>query len=292
MNFIFDGSKYTVVVNNKAHHFGPEHEEYAALVDAIKMGDENTLIEIMTIGQQLAEWTEGDFACKGGVLTYQGEELVPVIAERMIRLMKNGFSCRSMMKFIENLYQNPSHTSVTQLYDFLEHRSLVITDDGHFIAYKALRRWDGETKVGKDGREIKKGDLVDLYTSSIRNNVGDKPSMPRRLVSDDIDSHCSSGFHCGSYNFAKDFGGDTPMALVKINPKDVVSVPRDSDCQKVRISNYEVVAEYDQEILKEVVDNEEIASYDDGDEDDCCYECGNDWDDCVCDDDEDDDSEY
>ena len=302
MNFICDGNnKYTVVVENKPYHFGPDHDEFANLVDSLKMGDEDEFIQLITVGQQLADWTSGDFNFVDGVMTYQGEEVHTVIADRMVRLMKNGFSCNPMMEFVENLYENPSFRSVNELYTFLANRSLVITDDGYFIGYKAVKKHSGVDKVCKSsGEAITEGDLVDHRTGTIRNNVGDKPSMPRRLVDDNCGQACGSGFHCGSFQFANDHGGATPMVLVKVHPKDVVSVPTDSGCQKVRVCDYEVVAEYGQEISKEVVDNEDLMSYDDEDEsEDLCEDCQCHVDECECyfaDDDDDfedeDDSEY
>ena len=298
MDFICDGNnKYTVVVGNKPYHFGPDHDEFANLVDSLKMDDEDEFTQLITVGQQLADWASGDFSFVEGVMTYQGEEVHTVIADRMVRLMKNGFSCNPMMDFVENLYENPSFHSVNELYTFLANRSLVITDDGYFIGYKAVDKHSGVDSVCKSsGEVITEGDLVDCHTGTIRNNVGDTPSMPRRLVDDNSGEACGSGFHCGSFEFANAHAGATPMVLVKVHPKNVVSVPTDSGCQKVRVCDYEVVAEYDQEIVKEVVDNDDIASYNNEEESDepTCFCCGSYLDDCQCDEDDDfeDDSEY
>ena len=35
------------------------------------------------------------------------------------------------------------------------------------------------------------------------------------------------------------------MVIVKVNPKDVVSVPTDCECQKVRTCEYQVIADYE-----------------------------------------------
>jgi hypothetical protein len=44
------------------------------------------------------------------------------------------------------------------------------------------------------------------------------------------------------------------MVVVKINPADVVSVPSDCACQKVRVCKYEVVSDFVEEIQASVVD--------------------------------------
>ena len=54
----------------------------------------------------------------------------------------------------------------------------------------------------------------------------------------------SSG--AGSYNYAKGYasnGGN--LMVVEINPADVVSVPYDCECQKLRTYKYKVVGHYE-----------------------------------------------
>ena len=46
------------------------------------------------------------------------------------------------------------------------------------------------------------------------------------------------------------------IVIVKINPKDVVSVPNDCNCEKLRTCRYEVVGEYQGELLKPLYKSE------------------------------------
>jgi hypothetical protein len=69
--------------------------------------------------------------------------------------------------------------------------------------------------------------------------------MERRKVCDDAGIGCSYGFHAGSLEYAQGFGGgEKKIVIVKINPADVVSVPTDCECQKLRTCQYEVVDEF------------------------------------------------
>jgi hypothetical protein len=115
----------------------------------------------------------------------------------------------------------------------LEHENLPITEDGCFLAYKAINR-----------------DYTDKYTGTISNKVGDKVKMPYEEVTADPTKHCSSGLHCGSIEYVRNYGnfktdennehtGDR-LVTVKVNPSAVVSVPEDSDRQKVRVYRYVV----------------------------------------------------
>jgi hypothetical protein len=51
---------------------------------------------------------------------------------------------------------------------------------------------------------------------------------------------CHTGLHAGTWDYATTFSGDT-LLLVKVNPRDVVSVPTDCNWQKIRTCRYTVV---------------------------------------------------
>ena len=70
--------------------------------------------------------------------------------------------------------------------------------------------------------------------------------MTRNNVCDDHNQGCSVGFHAGSLQYASTFGGgESILLIVEIDPADVVSVPSDCNCQKLRTCKYTVVAKYD-----------------------------------------------
>jgi hypothetical protein len=70
---------------------------------------------------------------------------------------------------------------------------------------------------------------------------GSVVTMPRSAVGDNRNIACSTGLHAGTYSYASGYG-DT-LILVKINPRDVVSVPNDSSGQKLRVSRLVVLNE-------------------------------------------------
>jgi hypothetical protein len=126
---------------------------------------------------------------------------------------------------MENLMQNPSYRSVNELYGFLEANNLSITPDGHFLAYKKVRE-----------------NYTDVHSGKFDNSVGKVCEMERNLVDDNKDNTCSFGLHFCSEGYLKHFGGDRIM-IVKINPRDVVSIPTDYNNSKGRTCRYEVVGE-------------------------------------------------
>lgn len=167
-----------------------------------------------------------------GEIKFQGTSyrLDSSIVDRMIKMKIDGFDTAPMVKFLTNLYQNPSKTSVDELYLFLEKTNLPITDDGCFIAYKIVRN-----------------DYKDCYTGTIDNSVGLVVQMPRFEVDDRRYNTCSSGLHFCSRSYLPSYGTakrhDDRVLMLKINPADVVSIPSDYNNAKGRCWRYEVVGE-------------------------------------------------
>ncbi len=153
-----------------------------------------------------------------------------VITDKIMKMAEQGFDSRPLINFLGNLYRNPSATAIKELYLFIEACELPITEDGCFIAYK-----------------IVKNDYMDIYSGTVRNMVGDKPSMHRQLVDDNRNNTCSKGLHFCSKAYLGHYGSGSRAndrcMLVKINPADVVSIPSDYNNAKGRAWTYEVVGE-------------------------------------------------
>jgi hypothetical protein len=149
-------------------------------------------------------------------------------------------------------------------------------------------------------------DWHDKWTKKLDYRIGQTPSMPRYAVEDNPDIGCGPGLHAGSIAFVKGYGsGDDRVIIVKVDPANVVSIPKDSDCKKVRTCAFEIVAEYGEDLLGTVnrdyssenhescqnsVDNGSESDYNDEDED-LDDEDDEDYDDDDMDDYDDDDDE-
>jgi hypothetical protein len=66
---------------------------------------------------------------------------------------------------------------------------------------------------------------------------------------DDVDNNphqtCSRGLHVAGHGYMSQYSGNVIVA-VKVNPKNVISIPYDYDSQKIRTCEYEVLAVVDQ----------------------------------------------
>lgn len=225
--FIIQGNNITVVIGSKSHTISKTHITYNRVLDAIKAEDWDTVKDIIEPKKVVLNYGKGNVSIQGEKLFWKGEELNGGIAVRMIQMLQEGFPIEPMVNFMENLYQNPSKRAVTELYGFLEKNSLPITPDGHFLAYKKVRR-----------------DFKDIHSGTMDNGIGQVVEMERNKVDDDKDRTCSTGLHFCGMSYLPHFGGsDSRTVIVKINPADVVSIPSDYNDAKGRACRYEVIGE-------------------------------------------------
>ena len=263
LSHIKDGQgHWTVTLNGQPHLFDPSHPHYASLIKCVHAGDADEFVNLLNTGLVVEDWSEGDFKFRDGLLYFEDEQVAKDPTNRIVECLQQGFPHQFMMNYLTNLYDNVSERAVQESYKWSSHKGLPITEDGMLVGYKGVRTYAGETIQGKNG-EIKEGDLVDIYTgNSFRNNVGDTASMKRRQVCDDHTQGCDSGLHVGTYDYACNWAGSTGVVvLVKFNPKDIVSVPSDCECQKMRVSSYEVISVAREQLEEAVYSEDEY--YDD-----------------------------
>ena len=262
--FMWVDGNLTVILKNKAHQVIPDHTNYKLILDALPTATEYELLELVDIEKAVATFSDGQVSIVNGKVMFEGEEVHGSISKRIIEFMSKGLPFQPLVKFLENLMENPSMQSQQELYDFLEHENLPITEDGCFLAYKAVN-----------------SDFKDKWRGTFDNSVGQVCEMRRAKVDDNRGRGCSAGLHAGALNYVANYGsvdaGDN-IVIVKINPEDVVSVPSDCNCEKLRTCKYEVVGLYQGELPKPLykaefeadsyVDDEEYSTvYDEYDED-------------------------
>lgn len=272
--FNFHNDVLTVVVQGKVYNVAKNDTRFVSVKQALKDSDEDKLLVSLNAKEAIKNYVSsqsgGLAEYKDGKVFYKGEELHNVIVDRIKEFAKNGLPFEHLLKFIENISLNPSYRAQQELFTFLSHKYLPITEDGCFYAYKSIRE-----------------DWTDVYSGTISNKIGNTITMERGNVDDDKDKGCSKGLHCGTIEYVTGYGGTNKrIIIVKVNPKDVVSVPSDCTCQKVRVCEYYCHSEYVKP-LENALYRDEI-SYDD--EDDWDDENWDEWDDL--DDDYDDYDEY
>lgn len=295
MSFIFThNGTMTVLVkrSNKSYTIPPNHANYTALKECIASDNDIEFEKLADVPSYVVQFSSGKVKVVDGTVYYNDQPINTQVAMRILQLMEAKLPCDSMINFLEKLMQNPSKHSVDELFSFLEHQGMPIDEDGDFYAYKRVNQ-----------------DFTDCYSSRFLNTVGSRMSIARNTVDDDWRLDCSSGFHVGCMEYVRDFHREGRIVIVKVNPKDVVSVPT-NEVTKCRVCEYVVVSEYTGDLVESPVysssndgyttpvkytptvfnyNNEDEDEYDDEDEDDNDSEVDDDED--FDDDDDDDDSE-
>jgi hypothetical protein len=226
--YLIQGKNIILVVDGKSHTISKDtHISYGRIVEALKEQDWESLRDLVEPRQVIIDYGNGYVGINGNTVTWKGQPFHNALSSRMIEMLQDGFPIDPMVRFMENLMENPSKRSVDQLYGFLEKNKLPITEDGYFLAYKRVRE-----------------DYLDIHSGTIDNSVGQYVEMERNLVDDNPDSTCSTGLHFCSEGYLGAFGSShQPVMILKINPAHVVSIPSDYDGAKGRCEAYEVVAE-------------------------------------------------
>lgn len=226
--YLIQGKNIILVIDGESHTISKDtHIAYAKIVEALKNEDWDALRDLVTPVRAITSFGKGYVSIKDGKVFWKGKEFHNALATRMIEMLSDGFPVDPMVRFMENLMQNPSKRSVDQLYGFLEKNKLPITEDGHFLAFKRVRK-----------------DYLDIHSGTIDNSVGQIVEMERNEVNDNPDQTCSQGLHFCSESYLGHFGSaDEPVMILKINPADVVSIPSDYNGSKGRCCRYEVVGE-------------------------------------------------
>ena len=237
---ISDEGNISIVLKGKQYFVNSTDEAHAQVMEALRAGKtEDEILEVLDKASQVADYLEdSEVQIKDGCVMYHGEAVHNTLTEKIISFMRQELPVQPLINFLKNMMKNPSFASRRELFDFLSHKSLPITEDGCFLAYKAVNN-----------------NFTDKYTGTVDNSIGQKPTMTRSGVDDDRNNGCSSGLHAGTLDYVQSYGSfceDDDVTdrciIVKINPEDVVSVPLDCECQKLRTTSYEVVKLYEGEM--------------------------------------------
>lgn len=260
--FILTENSLTVSLEGKTYTINSGNPCWKQAIECLKRKDYDALKECVSVKKAISSFTGNKVKIVDGAIFFNGEPIHNYLTDKILSFMEKGLPHESLVKFLERLMANPSRRAVNELYAFLAHKNMPITDAGTFLAYKSVR-----------------SDYTDHHTGNFNNSIGNTLQMIRNNVCDDHSQGCSVGFHAGSLEYASSFGGsDSILLIVEIDPADVVSVPSDCNCQKLRACKYKVVAKYDGPLPEHYTKDAQSAydPQDDSNEEE--YDDDSDWD--------------
>lgn len=253
INYILGGDSITVFLDGNSYTINKQAHTYELVLKAVREGNIDALRDAVNIRQgivkSLVETGGSMVRIEEDAIYYGDREVTGLIASRIFEMLRLGLSVKPMVRFLENMMENPSKRAVDELFGFIDACRLPITEDGHFLAYKRVR-----------------DNYFDVHSGTMDNSVGKILEMPRNMVDEDKNRTCSTGLHFCSYDYLAHFGGERIMVL-KINPRDVVAIPADYNNSKGRTCRYEVVDELpvnEYRMPERTIDNDYTDKYGSG----------------------------
>jgi hypothetical protein len=234
ISYIISAKKnITVSINGKTRIVPHNHMNYKEVLECLEAGDTDGALELIDVVNTInIRFNNKDITIRGSEIFFKGEVIRNTLCEKIVQFYKDNLPFDPLVRFLENVLLNPSKDSINELYIYLDANHFALTDDGCFIAYKRVR-----------------SDWLDYHSGTFDNSVGTVVKEARKLVDTDRSVTCSRGLHVCNQAYLKEYnGGQGRIIMVKVNPKNVVSIPNDYHNTKMRCCEYTV--------LCEVTDNE------------------------------------
>lgn len=200
-----------------------------------KLAEKEDWLPIEMLHQEAKTVMENDVHINGNDVTIKrdGKEVKVANLEeastpltRFIKLLKDkgiiDTEINRIRPFLQNMFENPYINAVTEIYDYCTKMDFEITEDGCFLAYKNVNKdYSSIHDRGETKHEIGKYTTVEKFCT-------------------DRTQTCAEGLHFCSKGYLRSYSGDVTI-VVKINPKDVVSIPTDYNFEKGRCCRYMMV---------------------------------------------------
>jgi len=225
------------------------HPHWSAIVAAAEAGDTSVydLFDVTRgLGRRLESLSDR-VSYNGADVLFDGVAIHSVLAEQIKRALESGEAdYMPLVRFWEKLESNPQSHSKEQAYRWLSTHDFKITESGDVVAYKGVSINGGEfTSISSSTVDDVPSGYVDGVPvppmSRINQKIGSVVTMPRDEVKHDPSVACHRGLHVGDWSYASQFARGAVLE-VHVNPRDIVSVPNDSNSRKVRTCKYRVVS--------------------------------------------------
>lgn len=230
---ILDGGRNQVLSTTKSN------PNWGAILTALASHDQAEVVQLMSIKNAVERYTESNVEVVDGSVYFRGRPLHGQDVDRLLEFQREGVPFLPMARFLELKQKNPSYRSINELYKFLEHRQMPLTPQGTILGYKGVQS-NFYSVMGNTATVMISGETDS--GGHILNTVGADIRCDRNCVCDDYRQGCSPGLHIGSLSYALGWG--QRVVIVEFSPEDVVCVPEDCECQKLRACAYKVRGEY------------------------------------------------
>lgn len=244
-----DGASLTVYKDGKVYTATSTHPNYDDIVAAVVTGDVDvSLFDVETGIVKKFERLSERVSYANGVIYFDGDPQDDICARQIVEAISEGSSYEPFVYFMEKVASNPNAHSREQLFGWMKKHSLTVDSDGDIIAYRGVRvDNEGNFTSTTQGPAVVDGVPVDGY---VPNYIGAVVEMPRSMVQHNPAVGCDTGLHAANWRYASTMG--SVRIKIKINPRDVVSVPTESNEEKMRVCRFTVLEQIDGPVTTKV----------------------------------------
>lgn len=262
-----DTANITVVIDGDLFVADEQHPSFDAIALAAAAGDERKVLDLIDGSRAAAKKFQSlseRVSVANSRIFIDGDEIDDVYADHIVRFLENDCEdWKPLVAFLEKVYTNTDEHTRENLSRWLKSvGSFTIDEDGDIVGYKGVR--NDLTSVHA-GPAVVNGEAVN---GNVPNQPGSVITMARSKVTHNPAVGCAAGLHVGTWEYASNFG--SIVLEVKVNPRDVVSVPTDCNGEKMRVSRYKVVRVLDQKYGQPVITSGWVPA-EDYDDDDLDY---------------------
>lgn len=234
-----DGNKASVAVTveGRVYTADQDHPKFQEILNGLVVTPltETQLRDLFDISMSIGAKFEAipgfdRLSVNNGRIYFDHKEAHGVLTDEILRHYTEGLDFQYLVNFAEKISSNPNPHSIEHAYAWLKQNNFTILPDGDIIAYKG---------VGNDFLSLTSGTaIVDgiVVKGRIPNLPGSVIQMPRSEVVFDPSGACLVGLHVATYAFARSFA--SRVVMVKVNPRDIVSVPSLTSADKMRVCQY------------------------------------------------------
>jgi hypothetical protein len=196
------------------------------------------------IKAELERYTKGVFHVKDGAMHLKGDdEPIPaLIAKKLVQFRDAKEDFMPLVRFWKKLKENPDKRLRDQLYGFMVHNNIPITNLGDVICEKGVK-------------EMTDGKLVDQRTGEFDNSIGMIVQAPREGMNTDPNVTCAAGLHVAAPDFVRNHWSSGIIIECLVSPADFVAIPIDYNNTKARVCRYQVLGLAKKEVRKELLYN-------------------------------------
>jgi predicted DNA binding protein len=216
----------TVMVEGRTQIVNKDDSRFEKVKSAIRKKTFDLIPKLLDLKGELISKCNGGLYLLNGMLRCDKYDVPASLATRILEYRKDKIDITPLTNYFTKLAQNPneSGTVFEELHAFIEASNLPICADGDFLAYKMVTH-----------------DFKDLHTKTMDNSVGSTVEIPRNECSFNRKVPCAPGLHFCSEEYLSRYNTGSRIVVVKVNPRDVTSIPNDHNLSKGRACKYEIV---------------------------------------------------